>query len=176
VERLALKALIATVVVEVTQMTGYPQRLHHDTPGWVRDGALFHVRLRVHAEYKQTLMECDLAQKLLAAAKRYHDSGRWWCDLILLMPDHVHALLAFPVQPGMSTVMRNWKRGAARMQGVRWQGNYFDHRIRTTAEGQEKWWYIRRNPVVKGLCASEEDWPHWWSGSWGSEMPAKQAR
>ena len=79
------------------------------------------------------------------------------------MPDHLHALLAFPRDQGMSIVIRNWKRGAARLQGVRWQTNYFDHRIRTKSEGQECWTYIRRNPVAKGLCASEEDWPHWWS-------------
>ena len=82
--------------------------------------------------------------------------------MFLLMPDHAHALLAFPREPGMSVVLRNWKRGAARLQGVRWQENYFDHRIRSKAEAQEKWLYIRRNPVVKGLCSKEEDWPHWW--------------
>jgi putative transposase len=78
------------------------------------------------------------------------------------MPDHVHALLAFPGTPGMSVVIRNWKRGAARLQGVLWQDNYFDHRIRSKAEAQEKGLYIRRNPVVKGLCGKVEDWPHWW--------------
>ena len=99
----------------------------------------------------------------MKAVADYHAAGRWWCDLFLLMPDHVHALLAFPHEPGMSVVIRNWKRGAARLQGVRWQENYFDHRIRTKAEAQEKWRYIRRNPVVKGLCVREEDWPHWWA-------------
>ncbi len=69
----------------------------------------------------------------------------------------------------MSVVIRNWKRAAARLQGVRWQENYFDHRIRTQAEAQEKWWYIRRNPVVKGLCQKEADWPHWWSAN----LPAR---
>ncbi len=24
----------------------YPRRLHHQTPGWVKNGSLFHVRLR----------------------------------------------------------------------------------------------------------------------------------
>ncbi len=63
----------------------------------------------------------------------------------------------------MSVVIRNWKRGAARIQGVHWQDNFFDHRIRSQAEAQEKWLYIRRNPVVKKLCAREDDWPYWWA-------------
>ncbi len=81
------------------------------------------------------------------------------------MPDHLHALLAFPRESGMAVVIRNWKRGAARIQGVHWQDNFFDHRIRSKAEAQEKWLYMRRNPVVKGLCAKEEDWPYWWAAT-----------
>ncbi len=154
-------------------MEHYPQRLHHTTPGWVKEGALFHVRLRVAEGQAGALTEAILATKLLEAAKHYHSAGHWWCDLFLLMPDHVHALLAFPREPGMSVVIRNWKRGAARLQGVRWQENYFDHRVRTQAEAQEKWLYIRRNPVVKGLCASENNWPHWWSGSLREDRKAR---
>lgn len=142
-------------------------------PGWVKEGALFHVRLRVDKEQETLLTEPSLAASLLKSAARYHSAGHWWCELFLLMPDHVHALLAFPREPGMSVVIRNWKRGAARLQGVLWQDNYFDHRIRNQAEAQEKWLYIRRNPVVKGLCTTEEVWPHWWSGTLnaGNEAP-----
>jgi putative transposase len=143
-------------------MTEYPQRLHHATPGWVKDGALFHVRLRVAPDQKLELTAKELSPRLLKAAADYHAAGRWWCELFLLMPDHVHALLAFPPEPGMSVVVRNWKRGAARLQGVRWQDNFFDHRIRAKAEAQEKWLYIRQNPVVKGLCLRADDWLHRW--------------
>ncbi|MBI5381079.1 MAG: hypothetical protein HZA31_04195 [Opitutae bacterium] len=59
--------------------------------------------------------------------------------------------------------MRNWKRGTARMHGVVWQLNSFDHRIRNDQEAKATRAYIRRNPLVKHLCATEEDWPHWWS-------------
>jgi putative transposase len=63
----------------------------------------------------------------------------------------------------MTSTMRNWKRGTARFQGVEWQEGFFDHRLRTDEEANEKWHYIRRNPVVKNLCATEGDWPWWWS-------------
>ena len=144
-------------------MHQYPGRLHHNTPGWVGDGTLFHVRLR-GAPTQSSLIESALGTDLLKAAQRYHELGHWWCELFLLMPDHVHALLAFPGEPGMSEVMRQWKRGTARFQQVLWQEGYFDHRLRNEKETSEKWGYIRRNPVVKGLCATEEDWPWWWSG------------
>jgi REP element-mobilizing transposase RayT len=72
------------------------------------------------------------------------------------MPDHLHALLAFPPDKKMSNVIDTWKSFHAKQSDISWQANYFDHRIRTDAELEEKAAYIRRNPVVKGLCAKEE--------------------
>jgi putative transposase len=147
----------------VLDLNAYPGRLHHAIPSWVKDGGLFHIRIRTVPEQTSPLTESNLARELLIAAQRYHELGHWWCKLMLVMPDHVHALLVFPPEPGMSATIRDWKRGTARFQSVQWQTNYFDHRIRNNTEGNEKWSYIRRNPVVKGLCLAEEDWPHWWS-------------
>lgn len=146
-------------------MGEYPQRLHPETPGWVKAGSLFHVRIRVDAAQARPLTEPGLSADLIKAAQRYHELGSWWCELFLLMPDHLHALLRFPSDPGLTAVVGNWKRGTARFQGVKWQDNFFDHRIRDHAEANLKWHYIRLNPTAKLLCAKEEDWPHWWSGT-----------
>jgi putative transposase len=144
-------------------MNQYPGRLHHRVPGWVKDGAMFHVRVRAEASSCPPLTEPSLADELLKAARRYHDLRHWWCELFLLMPDHAHAMLVFPREPGMSETLRNWKRGTTRFQHVSWQDGYFDHRLRNEQESRETWAYIRRNPVVKGVCAAEDDWPWWWS-------------
>jgi hypothetical protein len=141
----------------------FPQRLGHKTPAWVPSGALFHIRIRVGEMQAVALTETSLSTKLLTSVARYHVLGRWWCELFLLMPEHLHALIRFPSEAGMSPAIRDWKRGAARFHGICWQDNFFDHRIRHAKEGLEKWHYIRRNPVVKGLCTREEDWSHWWA-------------
>ena len=140
-------------------MNEYPRRLYHNTPAWVGEGALFHVRIRAAPQQNSPLTDPALGPALLDAARRYHESGRWWCELFLLMPDHLHALIAFPPEPGMSATVRDWKRGAARFQRVQWQENYFDHRLRNAELSGEAWAYVRRNPVVNGLCANEEAWP-----------------
>ena len=74
------------------------------------------------------------------------------------MPDHLHAILAFPRDPGMETTMKNWKRFVATKFGVNWQRDFFDHRLRNDQELQEKISYILMNPVRKGLCERVEDW------------------
>lgn len=148
-------------------MKEYPRRLHHATPPWVESGALFHIRIRIDAGQPCPLTEARLSSDLIEAAKRYHRLAHWRCELFLLMPDHLHALLRFSRDPGMPMVIDNWKRGVARFQDVHWQDGFFDHRIRSRQEAQEKWHYIRLNPVVKGLCEKPDGWPHWWSSSLG---------
>jgi REP element-mobilizing transposase RayT len=125
-------------------------------------GAKFHLRLRVDPAQSPVLTDGSLAPQLLVAARRYHELEHWHCELFLLMPDHVHFIAVFPANRAMSVVVRNWKRSTAKFDGVHWQANYFDHRLRSDRDSNEAWHYIRRNPVVKGLCPTEEDWT-WWT-------------
>ena len=140
----------------------FPERLAHHTPGWVKSGAIFHIRIRLAPGSNLSLTTPALAAEVLAAVRHYHTTGRWFAHLFLLMPDHTHALLSFPPDAAMSTVVGAWKSYLTRAHSVRWQVNYFDHRIRHDKELAEKWDYIRRNPVVKNFCAQEADWPWQW--------------
>ena len=134
-------------------------RLYHAIPGWVPDGEVFHIRIRAESP---DLTCASVAHALLTSVGHYQASGRWHCPLFLLMPDHLHALISFPREPGMSDTVRAWKTYHARQHGIRWQSGYFDHRIRSEDELTAKAHYIRQNPVVKGLCAVPEAWPWKW--------------
>ncbi len=76
-----------------------------------------------------------------------------------MMPDHLHAILAFPPVPGMKTTLSNWKKYVAVKAGIEWQRDFFDHRLRSKVELDEKTDYILMNPVRKGLCERGENWP-----------------
>lgn len=141
----------------------FPQRLHHETPGWVHAGACFHLRLRIAPENPVALTQPSLAPRLLAAAKNYHERYRWHCRVFLVMPDHLHALVAFPSDEAMGRVIGEWKRYLARSHHIVWQANFFEHRVRRDRDLNETADCIRRNPVVKGLCATASDWPWAWS-------------
>ena len=55
----------------------------------------------------------------------------------VLMPDHLHDILAFPKQGSMSQVIGAWKSYHSKYSGVSWQDNYFDQRLRNGAELEE---------------------------------------
>ena len=136
---------------------GFPDRLAHDTPGWVARGAIFHIRVRsVHP----ILTEPDVAKKILDSARHYHELARWELLLFLVMPDHIHALLGFADNDKMSCVVGDWKRFQRVHHHIRWQEGFFDHRLRNEIEPlRQQAEYISMNPVVKGLCPAPGKWP-----------------
>jgi putative transposase len=78
------------------------------------------------------------------------------------MPDHIHAILSFARDQPMSQIIGDWKHFHRHANKVGWQEGFFDHRLRDDERGEQleaKLTYIRRNPVVAGLCAKPEDWP-----------------
>jgi len=60
----------------------------------------------------------------------------------------------------LSDVVADFKRYLATTSGLSFQNGYFDTRIRDDAHFAEKWYYIVRNPVAKGLVATPREWPH----------------
>lgn len=160
-------------VSPISENVPYPRRLHHVGPK-TKSGLVYHIRFRAAVDTSQPLTASSLAAPLLEAFQFYHLHGRWDCRVALLMPDHVHALISFPVSESISATIGAWKSYTTRRLGVRWQPNYFDHRIRGQHNLQPKGAYLLRNPVVKGLCAREADWPWVWPRSY-VEQPARRS-
>jgi putative transposase len=147
----------------------FPGRLRHETPRWIPAAAIFHIRIR--ADVGVNLVTPATGRALLDSAAFYTERGRWWAWLMVLMPDHLHALLSFPREERMSKVIADWKGYHAREREVRWQEGYFDHRLRQEESFAQKAAYLRSNPVVKGLCATAEEWP--WVYAAERELPAR---
>jgi hypothetical protein len=96
-------------------------KLYHKVPCGVPSGARFHIRIRQGPESPVKLTDATLASKLIEAAKLYHDKGRWYAWLFVLMPDHLHAILSFSGQEAMSRVIGDWKKSQCVRWGVDWQ-------------------------------------------------------
>src|SRR5438445_11822746 len=79
---------------------------------------VFYIRIRLDRDKPQTpLIDALLATTLLKSAEFYDSKFRWHIALFLLMPDHVHALLAFRRDGSMSRVLGDWKHFHARRIG-----------------------------------------------------------
>ena len=83
------------------------------------------------------------------------------------MPDHLHLFVAF--QPETLTVS-NWIKSlknslsktlrAMDKPAPHWQEGFFDHVLRSSESYEQKWRYVRDNPVRAGLVSQAEDWPY----------------
>ncbi|MBU1693225.1 MAG: transposase [Verrucomicrobia bacterium] len=141
------------------------KKLPHEIPSWVREDAVFFISINCAERGKNQLCHESIAAVVADAFRFCHARDEWHVHLLLLMPDHLHALVAFARDHEMKHLVAKTKEFIARQTGIRWQRDYFDHRLRKDERRLEKAHYIRMNPVRKRLVARPEDWPYVWD-SW----------
>jgi REP element-mobilizing transposase RayT len=101
---------------------------------------------------------------------------RWRVIAAILMTDHLHALACplgreEPVSE-FSALMKRWMRqelkamarGPRALQSAdlqwEWQAGCFDRLLRSDESAQQKWEYMRENPVRAGLVSDWQAWPY----------------
>ena len=100
--------------------------------------------------------------RLVADSLRHFDGDRYEMTDFVVMPNHVHILVAFPSKTSMLKQCESWKYYTARQinrklgrNGRFWQQDGFDHLVRS----QEQFDYLRRyladNPVRARLQPGE---------------------
>ena len=148
-----------------------PQRrwLTHVPPAWAGDST-YYITLCCQIRGTNQLCETVVAETLFTAVEHYHAQRRWHVSLWLLMPDHLHALVACPRTEDLAKAVAAWKRFTAREAGIAWQKGFFDHRLRGDESLQEKARYIRMNPVRAGLVTQPGAWPYVWPQESRSEI------
>jgi REP element-mobilizing transposase RayT len=86
------------------------------------------------------------------------------------MPDHVH-FFSSSVDSTRSLwdFMQRWKQWTSKriihevgLEGPVWQAEFFDDLLRSSESYEQKWNYVRENPVRAGLVAVAGDWS--WQG------------
>ena len=100
------------------------KKLPHTIPQWVADGSWCFISIKCVPPGKNQLCSAGVGDGVLAAMAHNHENLLWHCRLCLLMPDHLHAIIAFPREPGMKTLVTNWKKFVAVKFGVKWQRDF----------------------------------------------------
>jgi len=153
----------------------YPQRRHlnHSTP-WDLEYPEFFLTICCQPRGLNQLCRPGVGERVLGAARHYHQIGKWHCELMILMPDHLHALIS----PGRITcldqMIRSFKSWTAKDTGIIWQTGFFDHRLRDGPSAAQKWKYVYENPVRAGLVKRSEEWP--WRFIGGADRHGRAGR
>jgi len=112
-------------------------------------------------------------RSILASPGSYEAIVSAWCEdstwLVgrhVVMPDHIHFFCApngLDVRP-LERWMRYWKSNVTKKIGAKagdvWQRDHWDRQLRSVEKYDEKWEYVRRNPVRHGYCDDPDDWPY----------------
>jgi REP element-mobilizing transposase RayT len=89
------------------------------------------------------------------------DADQWLVGRYLIMPDHIH-LFTSPASKESCTVTR-WNTYLKERMTKKlnpnwtWQSDCWDTQMRTAGHYQEKWNYVRDNPVRSGLAGSPNE-------------------
>lgn len=79
-----------------------------------------------------------------------------------IMPDHIHLLIELGTPLSVSQVVGKSKSAIARAHGeIRWQENFFEHRLRSAELVENFAFYIFMNPYAAGLTSLDRTWPGW---------------
>ncbi len=103
----------------------------------------------------------DLAQ-IVSDSLRKFDGERYELTDLVVMPNHVHLLAAFPNEEAMLKQCESWKHWQATQinraigaSGRFWQQDGFDHLVRSSEQFDHLRRYIADNPKKARLAAGE---------------------
>jgi len=114
---------------------------------------------------RQRILSNDRIVNLLREA--WQDSRDWIVGRYVILPDHLH-LFCSPnlcarlslrrwVASWKSYVTRRWETAVGKQI---WQRSFWDRQIRNGEVYDEKWGYVRMNPVRHGLVGDPAHWPN----------------
>lgn len=112
------------------------------------------------------LTQQAVAAEIVSALKWLSEQQQIWLLGFVIMPDHVHLVLAprqpFLLQQTMHTLWRHTARVINRNQrrtGALWAEEYYEHALTGRGKIEEALNYLYQNPVRKGLVPLAKDWP-----------------
>ena len=163
----------------VTQIVTF--RLHDSMPANRRSEweALLRIeddrkrRMELEAYLDRGLGECWLREPRIAelteGALRYFDGQRYGLKAWVVMPNHVHVVVGVWQAP-LARLLKRWKVFAARKanevlgrNGVFWEREYWDTRIRDEEQLRRAVRYVEANPVKTNLVREAKAWA--WSSA-----------
>jgi len=146
-------------------------------PRTIYDDELFAHFITFSCYKRRNLLTLDKPrQKLLGTLTASLKRHQGQCVGFVIMPNHVHAIVWFPVANQLSRFMQVWKRDSSasiknwyRAANIAffekiptddpiWQSKYYSFEIYAESKLEEKLNYMHENPVRAGLVSRVVDW------------------
>lgn len=89
----------------------------------------------------------------------------WQLRSVVVMPDHVHALIVLGARLSLAkSVQRLKAKTAAALRGadLGWERGFFDRQLRLNDDRLAIFLYLYLNPYRAGLLPATAAWPHYW--------------
>ena len=137
------------------------KRLPHEVPLWVHPSKEdYFITVCCQHRGRNQLANPIIGAALIDTIKHRNERQVWCVQVAVIMPDHVHLIVTFGgIDKPIQTIVSKWKEWTAKSLDVRWQRDFFEHRLRRDESFREKADYVLANPVRAGLVEREEDWP-----------------
>jgi REP element-mobilizing transposase RayT len=138
---------------------------HRHVPHLIKEGRTFFVTFCTH---ERVSLPAEARDKALASSIHDHQV-LCWVDSVVVMPDHVHLIVAPYENSTLDRVIGRIKSASSyrinRLLGRKgrlWQRDSFDHLIRHDESLHEKREYIANNPVRAGLVNDWREYKWFW--------------
>jgi putative transposase len=132
---------------------------HQDVPQEVTWSCDFYVTICALPRRENHFCSDPLGLSVLSSARHYQNLYKWSIRVLLLMPDHLHLVVTPCFGYEITGLITSWKRYLTRTHRLKFQRNFFEHRIRNDENFSAYCEYVRFNPVRAGLVSRAEDWP-----------------
>jgi len=106
----------------------------------------------------------SLATELIDQFRRLHIDQNIDLYCATVMPDHIHMLFRLGQNLPLPKIITKYKTLTKRTLAehhLKWQANYYDHRLRSETGSEAFTKYIFLNPYRKQLISTEAVWPYW---------------
>jgi putative transposase len=117
----------------------------------------------VTAQRRALFQRTATADLLVDVFLHYREQGKYLLHDLVIMPDHIHALITPAPEVSLERAVQFIKGGFSfRLKSNLpvWQGSFTNHRIRDDEDFEHHREYIRMNPVRAGLVRKPQDYPH----------------
>ena len=138
-----------------------------------REPPIFFVTICTHR--RRRILANDVIAAVLLKELRDAPRHRWMIGRYVIMPDHVHFFCA-PQRNSktLSQFVGAWKSWTSRRIGRLlpaksggdvtrepiWQAEFFDHLLRSNESYDQKWEYVRDNPVRASFVSRADAWKY----------------